>query len=283
MFLNTKEYSSFWLNGKQYSKGFLNGKQIFGDVYDAATLAIIAAANSKGYALPTNLTPLDNLIKNLKTISSGAFWNSRDSIHLSAIAGNSTAHHGLRKLNLKNPSGQERVFYGGLSLNSYGGIQGNGTNAYIDHVTAITTYTNYKQNDAGIIVVKSTDASGIVTLRNDTSTICLLGGMSSLVNRINSTAGSNFDYSGLGTLGLSRNNSESYNSYINATQRTVTATSVAMTAKQIREFTIQDTSLYYAGDELVILTGASYTQAELNLFRTYFNQYLTESGFSAIA
>ncbi|KFC19362.1 hypothetical protein [Chryseobacterium sp. FH1] len=285
---NSGVFKGVAVNG-QIVKGLVKNGVVFWrqQSYDVSTQAIIDSANSKGYPLPVNLTPLDNFIRNLKTISSGNFWEKRDSIFISSIIGNSVNYHGFRKLNLKNPSGQERVFYGGLSLNSYGGIQGNGTNAYTDHVTLVNEYINFKQNDAGLIVVKSLDASGIIVagLNSNSLSIILRGNLSTNVRLNTLTVTPSFDSGGFGTIGSSKNSISSqvcYNKAISA-NHTVTSLSVPANAV-IQEFrNSANTAVYYAIDSLITLIGASYTQEEFLQFRTYFNQYLVESGFSSIA
>lgn len=253
--------------------------------YDISTQAVIDSAVAKGYALPGNLSPLDNLIRNIKTMSAGAFWNRLDSMHFSAIIGNSTSHHGLRKLNIKNPSGQERVFYGGLSLNFNGGIQGNATTGYIDHVTPLNSYANYKQNDAGVITVKTLDAAGAVLAKDSTgSSLSLIFRYNNSSQRLNTTITVNGDTSGIGAVGLMRNNATTQSVFNKTTKVDLTAVSAVLGSYPINEFVNPLTlTNYYLADDLFILVGASYTQAEFNLFRTYFNQYLVESGFSAIA
>lgn len=258
-------------------------RRVLQSSYDVSTQAVINTAIAQGYSLPSNLLPLDNLIRNLKSISSGAFWNSRDTIYLSSIIENTTTHNGLRKINLKNPSGQERVFFGALTLNSYGGIQGNGINAYIDHVSLLTDYVNYKQNDAGIVAVKSLNIDVLFSSASGTVLNVLLRGNSG-VQRLNSVISTNGDTSGIGTIGIIRSSSTVQSLFNNNSKSDLTSASSSVINKSLWQFRNQSSSTaYYAGDSLCDIVGGSYSQTEFNLFRTYFNQYLTESGFSPIA
>ncbi|MDP9954708.1 hypothetical protein J2X97_000345 [Epilithonimonas hungarica] len=277
--LNSNKFKGVSAKG-QIVKGLVKNGVVFFRQYDTATQAVIDACNSKGYTLPSNLIPLDNFIRKLKSISSGAFWNSRDGIFLSAIIGNSSTHNGLRKINIKSPTGQERDFYGGISLNTYGGLQGNSANAYIDYVTAINAYTNYKQNDAGIIVAKSVSGTGSISFTNANNSV-VVSGLSN--GRINTTASSGVMTDGYCTVGLSRTSSTSSRIYKNNTETALTSTSSILPSTAFNEFRTTGGANYWGGDSLITIFGASFTASEMSLFNQYFNEYLVESGFSAIA
>lgn len=94
-----------------------------GGSYDSSTIALINKADSLGYVKPSNLTPLDNLIKGLKNIN---VWAKLDLFYLLAHDMLSSEVN-FRRLNIINPESYELTLEGGWMFTKSGAI-GNGTN-----------------------------------------------------------------------------------------------------------------------------------------------------------
>ena len=115
---------------------------------DESTLAIINYANINGYAIPSNLTAFDNLIKGMKSCG---IWALLDRFWLFSGDGSTD----FKRINLINPSKTRADFYGGLTI-SNSGIQGNGTNAYVDtnfNPSLLVTGQKYQLNDASRLII----------------------------------------------------------------------------------------------------------------------------------
>lgn len=158
MFLNSKQYQSFWLNGKEYDKGFLNGKQIFGETLHSHTIRILARATAIGATPPTNITIFDTYVRSMVAI-----WTEYCDIFF-RFRGTGDAK--FKQINLAKPEGALADFYGGYTLDILG-FKGNGVNAYVDtnfNPSLLVAGQKYQLNNAsrGAIIISSITYEGNV-------------------------------------------------------------------------------------------------------------------------
>ena len=119
---------------------------------DDSTLAVVNYANTNGYALPSNITAFDNLIKGMKSCG---IWALLDRFWLFSGDGSTD----FKRINLINPSKTKADFYGGLII-SNSGIQGNGINAYVNtnfNPALLESGQKFQLNDAsfGVIIANA--------------------------------------------------------------------------------------------------------------------------------
>ncbi|TDX84002.1 hypothetical protein [Epilithonimonas xixisoli] len=200
MFLNGKQYQSFWLNGKQYDKGYLNGKQILGETLHSHTVRILARATAIGATPPTNIAHFDTYVRSMVAI-----WTEYCDVFFRFRG---TGDTNFKRINLANPEGALADFYGGYTLD-ISGFKGNGVNAYVDtnfNPSLLVSGQKYQLNDAsrGAIVAQSDGGSYVSALIDGVlgSPSNQMGGFTQAnSNRINSgtsnTSG-NTDFIGIG-------------------------------------------------------------------------------------
>lgn len=240
-------------------------KRINPNVILEETKAILTYVDSQiSITAPTDIIPLNGLIRDLKRFG---IWNKLDLLYVFAGGGNEN----FKLINLKTPGTFNGVGNGGLTWYS-DGVQGNGSNAYIN-----TTFNpnisnpNYTLNNAsrGGFVVSYTGTfnfDGVVGVaRND---------YNGSVMRLNGTAIATVNYDGsLGGLFITRQNS----TQVEVTMKNSTATysiSSGSTATAHEQGILRRQAAYGNIRLGLYFMGGYLTYAETQLFRTAYNNYL---------
>lgn len=256
---------------------------------DESTLAIINYANTNGYAIPSNLTAFDNLIKGMKSCG---IWALLDRFWLFSGDGSTD----FKRINLIDPSKTRADFYGGLTI-SASGIQGNGTNAYVDtnfNPSLLESGQKYKLNDAGIFYIINKNSTTSTVNKNFVLLGYLTGNPSNYqlsfqhfengYQRFNNTAGfyKSINFLNLGLKGFSRTGSNILQ-VSKELQATNTQSPTALPAI-ITLLGQRGNSTYNNDTELgCLIIGASIPFQVSQDFRTVFNTYLTAIGQNPIA
>lgn len=130
---------------------------------DPDFVALMEYANANSYGLPTNVAPIEVLIKDMKQIG---VWSKLDVFYL--LTGDGSAP--FKMINMINPGSYDGTGYGGLTW-SNDGVSGNGSNGYIDTGFAInnTSYNWGAGNATKGGVVKSANNGDYLTGTNSSS------------------------------------------------------------------------------------------------------------------
>jgi|SRR5690606_19216663 len=244
----------------------------------------VVKAVSKSVKNPSysTLLHLDNLISALK---SEGIWQKLDTfINCAYNTTNTTVfslYDFIRDINYTS--------YGGLDYVVYG-FKGNSVDGYLDtNYNPALQGVNYTLNNAGrgFIMIQGdwpgqniTEAVDGNTARNRTS--MNIGGSS--VQRINSEPGSSstvVDLSGDGLKTINRYNSND----IMLTNKNVETSFIqpSSTVWSENQVVLKTQTLYSSNTLLCYFMGSSLTYEETQLFRQYYNEYLTNIGLEPIA
>lgn len=267
----------------------LKTKGVNVDVWDLDTKKIINYTNTNNYVLPSanHLNAINNLIIGMKTCG---IWNLLDRFWLFSGDGSSD----FKRINLIDVNKTRADFYGGLTI-SASGIQGNGTNAYVDtnfNPSLLESGQKYQLNDAchgGIVFNYPTSENSTSSYSPLTGTLGPAGqntlylkpGNVSKINQNNSNLSSNINISGTGLKLINRNNSSSVyfinkNSQININVRSVGIFN-------IEQFGLRGVLGYANIGVTCLMMGASIPFQVSQDFRTVFNTYLSAIGQAQIA
>ena len=250
MFLNGKQYQSFWLNGKEYDKGFLNGKQIFGETLHSHTVRILARATAIGATPPTNIAQFDTYVRSMVAI-----WTEYCDVFF-RFRGTGDAK--FKQINLANPEGALADFYGGYTLD-ISGFKGNGVNAYVDtnfNPSLLVAGQKYQLNNAefgGIVSEYPTSENSNSSYSPLLGTILTQGRNTLYLRAINASkingAGNNLnvivDMSGVGFKSICR----------------VSSTNVVLTNKDVENQRTQSSSIIDSSSQLVLRSVVGFSNA----------------------
>lgn len=267
----------------------LKTKGVNVDVWDLDTKKIINYANTNNYVLPSanHLEAINNLIIGMKTCG---IWNLLDRFWLFSGDGSTD----FKRINIINPAKTRADFYGGLTINNFG-IQGNGTNAYVDtnfNPALLESGQKYQLDNAchgGIVYNYPTSENSTSSYSPLTGTIGSEGqnslylrpGVVSKINQNSSNLDSTINISGTGLKLINRNNSSSVYFINKASKidRNVNSTSIF----NIKQFGLRGAVGYANIGVNCLMMGASIPFQVSQDFRTVFNTYLLAIGQAQIA
>lgn len=253
------------------------------------TKEIINYANANGYTLPTNLDAFDYLIKGLDELG---FIDGADRLYISAVPGSDM---NFRSINIAQVGIGDRIFHGGVTINSYGAVQYDGVNGYADMQMDYNTNPfgetiRHSINNQGVLAVKTLSASGgfLYSGRTGVSFITNLPSGNAIQARFGSPTNIAHNFTGIGTIGMARNNDTTVEVYLNNTRTEKTATNTGSNNYgSMRHGYIGrggfNTSNYFNTDELIVYYGQYYDESTFQAFRILFNNYLTMVGLTPIA
>lgn len=253
------------------------------------TKEIINYANSNGYTLPTDLDAYDYLIKGLDELG---LIGGADRLYISAVPGSDM---NFRSINIAKLGIGNRVFHGGVTINSNGAVQYDGVNGYADmqmdyNLNPFGETIRHSVNDQGVLAVKTLSANGgfLYSGRPSFSFVTNLPSGNATRARLGSSTNIAHNFTGIGTMGMARNNDTTVEVYLNNTRTEKTATNTGETNYSIirhgyigrGEF---NGNTYYNTDELIVYYGQYYDEPTFQAFRILFNNYLTMVGLTPIA
>lgn len=246
----------------------------------------VVKAVSKSVKKPSysTLLHLDNMISALKA---EGIWQKLDTFV--NFAYNNTNNDSFSFYDFKRD-----VFYtgfGGLSYTDYG-YEGNGVDAYIDtNFNPAIAGNNYKLNDAsrGAVVCYTISTSlpqyvtiDGVSLQNNLQNMYNMTQTAQRINQGTNILNQSVDLSGLGLKCINRTDNINVNLVNKSTlfSRTANSTEI-LSSNQIllRRHTVDYS---YIGLSMYFM-GASFDYTETQLFRQYYNEYLTNIGLDPIA
>ena len=248
---------------------------------DESTLAIINYANTNGYAIPSNLTAFDNLIKGMKSCG---IWALLDRFWLFSGDGSSD----FKRINLINPNKPLADFYGGLTI-SNSGIKGNGVNARI-----LTAYN--PANDAEKFLTADASLFGVCSQAATTPTAAFVATLNTNRNQLGTANSSGFRLN-TGTITTNLNSSVSMGGNGFKSMSRTSSSDVELVSKGDLFNRRQGDNSLTVGEIILFQNATGYSQHELQCFgmgksityeksqdfRTIFNQYLTAIGESPVA
>ncbi|MGL6038684.1 MAG: hypothetical protein ACRC0E_07335 [Soonwooa sp.] len=251
--------------------------------YDDSTLAVINYANANGYTLPSNLTALDNLIKGLKACG---IWALLDRFWLFSGDGSTD----FKRINIINPSKKKADFYGGLTI-SASGVEGNGTNAYINtnfNPALLESGQKYQLNNAGRGACIFLEATNTVLNRSiDGIYSGFINNMGNYnlpaqrINQGNDNSSVSINFTGIGLKLISRISDTNVQFLSKDIVTSSNSTSIDIT--NANQFILRNNTAYGNSGISCYFMGASIPSQVSQDFRTVFNTYLQAIGQNPIA
>lgn len=260
-----------------------------GGSYDSSTIALINKAESLGYTKPSNLNPLDNLIKGLKNIN---VWAKLDLFYLLAHD-MPTSEANFRRLNIINPDAYQLTFEGGWTFGKSGAI-GNGTNTRIrTGFTPLVSSGNYSVNSATRFATiyentntpENINQTGIDSVSGQTSFQLIAStNTGSRTHSVNSAGGASVDLSGNGFKAIVRRTDTETFTKSKAQVFTPIGTNSVDTTTYPSEILVGQRGANYTNmifSQYAI--GSALTNTELDGIRGLINAYYLELSLSQIA
>lgn len=258
------------------------------------TQEVLDRADALGFTkpIPSTIAAMNTLIS--KTLANGTFWTGMDLLSNAAYNDVNCANFSL--INLVNPNGNLGAIHGGNNYSTRG-WKPNGTDGYM-----ATGYNpslhgiNYNLNNAGrgaIVYDVGVVGGGLRYLMGCTEQISeqnmylnptisdTTGRNAQRINNGGGTITPNVPFFSTGLKCLFRDNATSIRGYNNGVETKSTSNSTVIDKYEIninrRAYAYTDT-----GTSLIYF-GKSFTLAEIEQFRTDYNEYLIEIGLTAFA
>lgn len=260
-------------------KGFKKYKMVNPFGIQSETKDIIKYANNNGYALPSDINPLNDLILNLKISN---IWQKLDVFYI--FCGNGS--NGFKLINLINPNLHYPTALGGLTWD-IDGVKGNGSNANIITYNPSIDGVNYTLTNAGRFCVNcefetsgaSTVIDGVIAGANN-----IMGAANGTWFRINSgttSLNSNADLSGDGFTGIFRTSNTNVHlvKLNNNFDRTQNVSAIVNNSQRI----LMGNSSYSRLKLSCYGMGGALTYTETQTFRTHYNNFLTSLSLTPVA
>jgi hypothetical protein len=249
-------------------------------VIDADYTAIINRAIALGYALPTSAQQQtqNQLLLALKLVG---VWTKMDVLYVFCNNGGQN----FATLNWKAPSSFQATLVNSPTFTTNVGFQGNGTSAYLNtNFNPFTSGVTYTLNNAHRMAVMNAVSGADIFDGGGGFTNNMRGAVQSFrVNMGNTTATPAKDFSGSGVKAVIRTGVNALEA-INRDLSTL-HTGASTTINNASQTILFGSFLYASANTKVSFysMGGILTTAEVALFRTSFNNYLTNNGLTPFA
>ncbi|WP_018629175.1 hypothetical protein [Niabella aurantiaca] len=283
MYYLGQETARIYHGGVEIGKAYRNGSLVFDNSLHAITQAVLSYATGQGYTLPSDLGAYDAHIRGVEVVLA-----KLDLYYILCGDGGT----GFKLINVVKPGTYNGTGLGGLTWLS-GGVQGNGTNAYVNtnfNPSLLPAGQKYQLNDAvhGGVVYAVNGANwydNIVDISGGASNANSLFSLSASGHKINQSGNSlpaAVDLGGTGLKIIQRKTSAGVELYNKGVMSTATIASTVIDNSTQRLLSTGSVN-FGKGTIASYLMGAALTSTNVSTLRSATNTYLTALGLTAVA